>query len=124
MAIAFNLKSASNGKGDGRYTTLTKTTGSGIGINESKVRRIVKVKGDNVFIQPGGKGRNTVVMPRHRDGDEVGKAAPKIGETNIGFKMLASMGWSEGDRIGVSGGLATPLTAVIKNTRLGLGANR
>lgn len=34
------------------------------------------------------------------------------------------MGWSEGDRIGVSGGLATPLTAVIKNTKLGLGANR
>jgi hypothetical protein len=52
------------------------------------------------------------------------KAAPKIGEANIGFKMLASMGWSEGDRIGISGGLVAPLTAVIKNTKLGLGANR
>lgn len=38
--------------------------------------------------------------------------------------MLASMGWSEGDRIGISGGLVAPLTAVIKNTKLGLGANR
>jgi hypothetical protein len=53
------------------------------------------------------------------------KAAPKIGESNIGFKMLASMGWAEGERIGVSaGGLHAPLTAVIKNTKLGLGATR
>jgi hypothetical protein len=53
------------------------------------------------------------------------KAAPKIGESNIGFKMLASMGWAEGERIGVSaGGLHIPLTAVIKNTKLGLGATR
>ena len=51
------------------------------------------------------------------------QAAPKIGEANIGFRMLASMGWSEGDRIGISGGLAAPLTAVIKNTKLGLGAS-
>ena len=38
--------------------------------------------------------------------------------------MLASMGWTEGDRIGNSGGLNAPLTAVIKNTQLGLGATR
>jgi len=123
LAIAFHLKSLSKGKGGGRYTTLTKTTRSGIGIDEWKVRRIVNR--NNGITQPGGgKGKNTTVMPRHRDGDEVGKAAPKIGETNVGFKMLASMGWAEGDRIGVSGGLAAPLTAVIKNTKLGLGAYR
>ena len=29
------------------------------------------------------------------------QAAPKIGESNIGFRMLASMGWAEGDRIGL-----------------------
>jgi hypothetical protein len=32
--------------------------------------------------------------------------------------------WEEGDRIGVTGGLADPLTAVIKTTKLGLGASR
>jgi hypothetical protein len=32
------------------------------------------------------------------------------------------MGWVEGDRIGVTGGLEVPITAVIKNTKLGLGA--
>lgn len=36
--------------------------------------------------------------------------------------MLASMGWSDGGTIGFSGGLDAPLTAVIKKTKLGLGA--
>ena len=62
--------------------------------------------------------------PKHREGDEVGKAAPKIGESNIGFKMLANMGWAEGEKIGVSGGLDAPLKAVFKSTKLGLGATR
>ena len=50
------------------------------------------------------------------------QAAPKLGSSNLGFRMLAMMGWSEGDRIGVTGGLQDPLTAIIKNTKLGLGA--
>ena len=37
--------------------------------------------------------------------------------------MLASMGWSDGTIIGFSGGLDAPITAVIKKTKLGLGAN-
>jgi hypothetical protein len=36
--------------------------------------------------------------------------------------MLGMMGWSEGDRIGVTGGIQDPLTAIIKITKLGLGA--
>ena len=51
------------------------------------------------------------------------QAAPKIAETNIGFMMLESMGWSDGAAIGLSGGLEAPITAVIKKTKLGLGAN-
>ncbi|KAJ7466888.1 hypothetical protein FB451DRAFT_1259422 [Mycena latifolia] len=125
MAIAFNLKSVSKGKGDARYTTLTKTTRTGLGANEAKVAKIARRGGAGAaFVKYDGKAR-AAAMPRHRDGDEVGKAAPKIGETNIGFKMLASMGWAEGERIGVSAdGLHIPLTAVIKNTKLGLGATR
>jgi len=35
------------------------------------------------------------------------------------------MGWSEGDRIGASmKGLEVPLTAIIKTTKLGLGATK
>jgi hypothetical protein len=38
--------------------------------------------------------------------------------------MLAKMGWEDGDRIGATGGLEVPLVAVIKHTKLGLGATR
>ncbi|KAF8134687.1 hypothetical protein K438DRAFT_1922921 [Mycena galopus ATCC 62051] len=132
LAIAFRLKSASKGKGEGRYTTLVKTTRSGLGVDEKKVAKILRGGGGGgEFVRWGGEKGNgggrggPAAVPRQRDGDEVGKAAPKIGETNIGFRMLAMMGWAEGERIGASAdGLHVPLTAVIKNTKLGLGATR
>lgn len=114
LANSFNLKSQSKGKGAGRYTTLIKST---------KIRAIDERKVKSVMKKHGGQFDT---MPRHKEGDEVGKAAPKIGQTNVGFKMLASMGWAEGDRIGgdASTGIDAPLTAIIKNTKLGLGATR
>ena len=42
LATAFNLKSQSKGKGDGRYTTLTKTSKSGVGINQKKINWILR----------------------------------------------------------------------------------
>ncbi|KAJ4480878.1 hypothetical protein J3R30DRAFT_3287258 [Lentinula aciculospora] len=133
LAAAFNLKSLSKGKGEARYTTLTKSTMSGIRVNQKKVAKIVRRSGgladDAEFV--GGldlwkkyaeRSRVNKSTPKHSEGDEVGKAAPKINDTNIGFKMLASMGWTVGDSIGLSGGLQNPLTAVIKHTKLGLGA--
>lgn len=114
LANSFNLKSQSRGKGAGRYTTLIKSTKIRA-IDERKVKRVMKKHGGQFD-----------TMPRHKEGDEVGKAAPKIGQTNVGFRMLASMGWAEGDRIGgdASTGIDAPLTAIIKNTKLGLGATR
>jgi hypothetical protein len=56
----------------------------------------------------------------------VWQAAPKIDGSNVGFQMLAAMGWEEGSRIGAvggGGGLDVPLLAVIKTTKLGLGAS-
>lgn len=38
--------------------------------------------------------------------------------------MLAAMGWAEGEGIGLSGGLEAPLVAVIKHSKLGLGATK
>ena len=52
------------------------------------------------------------------------QAAPKLDGSNVGFWMLSAMGWEEGGRIGVVGGLEVPLVAVIKTTKLGLGASR
>ncbi|GJE92824.1 hypothetical protein PsYK624_089820 [Phanerochaete sordida] len=125
LADAFSLKSQSKGKGDARYTVLTKTTFSGAKINERKIRRVLNNPGhwDTTGSARGGQGGSKgVSLAKHREGEEVGKAAPKIGQGNIGFKMLASMGWAEGDQIGLSGGLEAPLTAKMKKTKLGLGA--
>lgn len=59
---------------------------------------------------------------RHRDGDAVGHGAAAIGEDNIGHRLLSKMGWTEGTRIGMSGGLEAPIVAIVKNSKLGLGA--
>ncbi|KAJ3524945.1 hypothetical protein NMY22_g10781 [Coprinellus aureogranulatus] len=132
LALAFNLKSVSKGKGDARYVTVTKTTRTAPGrVDERKVARIIRksggpgargndfTSGSNPYKGGGGK----VQVPRHKEGEVVGKAAPKIDATNVGFKMLAMMGWSEGERIGMDG-LEAPIEAVIKHSKLGLGAMR
>ena len=69
-------------------------------------------------------GRYALLITDEQDLTQMmSKMAPKIGDSNIGFRMLQAMGWLEGDRIGISGGLQVPLTAIIKNTKLGLGAS-
>ena len=77
LANSFNLKSQSKGKGDGRYTTLIKTSRSGIGINERKVRRILKSENpDWEGADIEGKGRikgRAISLAKHREGEEVGK---------------------------------------------------
>lgn len=78
MALAFNLKSQSKGYGDARYTTLWKTTKTGTFIDERKVDKIVRrsggmgARGDSFISNKKGRG-GPVVMPRHREGEEVGK---------------------------------------------------
>jgi hypothetical protein len=124
LAQAFGLKSQSKGKGENRYTTLSKTSRSGVAIREKKVNKILRQAGaaSAYMGAPGGFGKGGAArMPKHKEGEEVGKAAPKIGETNIGFRMLASMGWHDGERIGRSGGIDVPIAAVIKHSKRGLG---
>jgi len=124
IANAFGLKSTSKGNAKERYTTLVRTSRTGLKIDERKISRITRTAGEFGFTRPGNRGERTPTAPRHKEGEEVGKAAPKIGVLNIGYKMLATMGWAEGDGIGLSGGLDAPLKVIIKNTKLGLGASR
>lgn len=86
LATCFRLKSKSTGKGQGRATTLTKgrdtvSSSRGFGVNEQKVNKIVRKAG-----KKAGEG------VRHKDGDVVGAHAKRIDESNIGFKLLQSMG--------------------------------
>jgi len=118
IAQCYQLKSKSRGAEGDRYTTLIRT--SRTGIKEGK-------RGEQKLKRLLGHDRKTGAGPPksrlfQRDGEVVGSKAEPIGESNIGFKLLSRMGWSKGERIGISGGLADPLRAVIKNSKLGLGA--
>ena len=90
LASAFNMTSISKGSGDARYTTLTKTLRSGFDVDEDKVAKIVRRNGlrENSFVKKGKtrgdlfvqdkKGKKAragaqVLVPRHREGEEVGK---------------------------------------------------
>ncbi|KAK2464354.1 hypothetical protein APHAL10511_003811 [Amanita phalloides] len=127
VAMAFGLQSYSKGHGDERYTTLTRTSRSGLFVDERKLGQILRRSPRGAIFAGGdenGKGKGKKGFLRQKEGEEVGKAAPKIDSSNVGFKMLEAMGWSAGDRIGVTGGLDQPLTAIIKHSKLGLGATR
>jgi hypothetical protein len=126
IAGAFGLKSTSKGKGNARYITLVKTTRTGIQVNGGKIASIVRrSERENSSINGDKKGKGGSRVPRHKEGDVVGLAAPKLDESNIGFRLLANMGWAEGDRIGAStNGLEVPLAAIIKTSKLGIGAKK
>ncbi|KAF8322050.1 hypothetical protein DL93DRAFT_2051005 [Clavulina sp. PMI_390] len=130
IAHAYSLKSKSVGKGGDRRTTLIRTSLSGLNVSQGKIRALLKrfgaYKHGTEFAQAwdrrAGKDEGKKMI-RHRDGDVVGHKAARIDESNMGFKMLQRMGWKDGERIGVTpGGLAQPLMAVMKNSKLGLGA--
>lgn len=75
LADAFSLKSASKGNGEKRYTTLTKTSWSGLGeVREGKVRSILREDNGYWAGGRGGKGRvQPTSLAKHREGEEVGK---------------------------------------------------
>lgn len=86
LALAFGLKSLSRGKGDSRYITLTKTSRTGWGVDEKKVARIVRRSGGGAADRGGGAfvsggtgrgggrgGAGAGKVPKHKEGDEVGK---------------------------------------------------
>ena len=100
LAVAFNVKSVSKGKGNARYTILSRTWKTGVvDVDEKKVARIVRRKNylrddddDELLFVRGGKGTRgggggafgkggikktgkggQTLVPRHREGEEVGK---------------------------------------------------
>jgi hypothetical protein len=67
LAHAFNLKGKSKGGGAARFTTLTKTTLSGMNVDEKAIARILGHEGGK------GKGRPRAGRIRPRDGEVVGE---------------------------------------------------
>lgn len=74
LAGAFNLKSQSKGSGDARYTTLIKTSKSGIAIKEGKIRQFMREETNGAWEGSGGRGKGkTVSLAKHKEGEVVGK---------------------------------------------------
>ncbi|SPO24963.1 uncharacterized protein UTRI_01473_B [Ustilago trichophora] len=143
LAAAYNLQSKSKGKGRDRFPTLIKTSKSGLNVDYRKVKRIVYSNAGATFGNDAGrsdfkdKGRNKKggkggggggmygvgggTVPKNKEGEEVGFGADRIGADNIGHKLLAAMGWTEGSGIGSSQGMANPVSATVKTSRGGLG---
>ncbi|WVQ62170.1 uncharacterized protein L199_000308 [Kwoniella botswanensis] len=132
LADCYNLGSKSRGSGKTRFTVLTKNKRSGTLVDEIKIERLLtasqKVGGSfyKALYTRGGKakvkGQSSGPSIRHKEGDMVGHGADKIGQDNIGHRLLSKMGWAEGDRIGRGAGLEAPIVAIVKNTKTGLGA--
>jgi len=107
LAQCFNLKSQSRGGGVKRYPTLHKTSMSGLKIDEKAVTGILSaaerggnVSGGGIFTKSFNRkdereksAAHLKAGVKHREGDIVGQHAAKIGEGNIGYKLLQSMGY-------------------------------
>jgi hypothetical protein len=83
LAREFGLASKSKGCGKGRFTALTKTTRTRFTVNEHTIAKILRNAqaessgrardGGSPQLALRGKGKGRVTVPRHREGDEVGK---------------------------------------------------
>ncbi|KAI8450554.1 hypothetical protein BY996DRAFT_4540816, partial [Phakopsora pachyrhizi] len=136
IAKLYGLTSYSVGTGRSRYQVFEKTSRTQLyKIDEFKVEKILtepvpisKSKKSSTFlIDRKNKKKEGLDESRrvgkHKEGAIVGKGASKIGADNVGFKLLAKMGWVDGQSMGLKPPerIKEPLMAVIKNSRGGLG---
>ena len=83
LSYAFKLESKSKGKGAERFTTLKKTTLSGMNVEEKRIAQILRKsssslpyvthEGGKVKGKGKGKGKGVAGRTRPRDGDVVGE---------------------------------------------------
>jgi len=81
LAYAFNIESKSKGNGNERFTTLKKTTLSGVNVDEKKIAQILRKSSTSLpyVTNKGGKGKGkgkgkgVAGKTRPRDGDVVGE---------------------------------------------------
>ncbi|ODO07246.1 hypothetical protein L198_00825 [Cryptococcus wingfieldii CBS 7118] len=118
LADCYGVKSNSRGSGKKKSIALNKTKRSGVNVKTQVRDRLLgaapysggmfykalhskssagkpKVKGND-----WGAGQSAKAM----EGEEVGFGADKIGNDNVGHKLLSMMGWAEGEKIGKAGG--------------------
>ncbi|QRV95476.1 G-patch domain protein [Ceratobasidium sp. AG-Ba] len=137
LAKRFGIKVETKGQGIEQYLNLVRTSSTGSNIDEPTIRRLLRRaehvegeepnainQGDRHTADGRSGGNYGKVRIKTKDGEVVGSTAAKIGADNVGHQLLKSMGWVEGGTIGVLGGISDPLEAIMKRTKLGLGATR
>ncbi len=88
IADCYDLKSKSRGPEGNRYTTLIRTSRTGLRRGKRGEHKLNRLLGyEEKTGAEGSKGRLF-----QRDGDVVGSKAEPIGESNIGFRLLSRMG--------------------------------
>ena len=138
LALALILNSRSKGKGDGRFTILTKTAITPAYDAESiwEINALLNQRrffGNSTFKSGRVKGLITATPNRrnnhgtagatYMEGEVVGQSAPEIAADNRGRALLEKMGWSSGQGIGAVGneGRLDAVQSVVKYTKAGLG---
>lgn len=132
LANCYNLTSKSKGNGQKRFPTLIKNQRSGLNVNVRKVNSILRGASGSfgsgtaygaatsVRVKDRASGAGAHVA-KNQEGAAVGFGADRIGEDNVGHRLLTMMGWSEGSGVGLTRGAADPVGATIKVTKSGLG---
>lgn len=149
LAEVYGLKSQSRGSGTRRFPSLSRTSrtsGYLTAQQTSKVEHILAVSAGRETARGQGNGKTKGLWKalqgidtkqpgkgsvtggtksqsiRNKEGEVVGGSAAQIQQDNIGYKLLARMGWNHGDSMGATGsGISVPVAATIKTSKKGLG---
>lgn len=112
--VRWNLKSLSNGKGNKRFTSLIKTSRSGVAVDRVRIERAIasgdrssssasffkKIRNASRPAASGGGGgnggrgrRDGGGQGRNLEGAVVGATAEPIGSENVGHQLMLRMGF-------------------------------
>ncbi|KAI8065895.1 hypothetical protein BC940DRAFT_334413 [Gongronella butleri] len=145
LATAYGLKSRSIGTGPTRSPIVTKTERTFLPADRRYIDRFLSEAQSTLDSQYGklrsyherdtnappglpkrkskkDKNRRVQGDPSAQHGAIVGSNAAPIDQTNVGHRLLAAMGWTEGSGLGAAReGIIAPVEAVMRDKRRGLG---
>ncbi|KAG4107065.1 hypothetical protein H8356DRAFT_1024585 [Neocallimastix lanati (nom. inval.)] len=143
IAIEYNVKLKTRGSGKRKITNLIRTSRSKIPDNWNSIVETVFSKTEaqrhsNMDVRKRNldmakrrgkyhnnnksKGKSSINKPQL--GSKVGENANPISDSNKGFKLLQSMGWTPGESLGTNNtnGIVNPIEVIVRD-QSGLGAS-
>ncbi|KAG1177874.1 hypothetical protein G6F70_008124 [Rhizopus microsporus] len=149
LAQAYNLLSEGTGKGADRYIVIRKTSETEIPENRRSIELYIEELQQTIDVvtsrqrkhnepselpkeksrnkrsskgKPKKSGNNKKQTTMPAPGTVVGDDVAPISQDNVGHRMLAAMGWRQGQALGTNNdGIVNPIMAVVRRNKLGLG---